>query len=143
MVMSDNQKLLLQLFGGMLVICMLWWCVDRKENYGTLPQMTMSRIVPFPSVNQDFLTVASPSHHNSTNYAEEDDQYQHRTIMNVGPYPAPVRSPTDTNIKDYIKAGYLHQLIPRGGSYGPADPTDDAYAYAAYTHSLEKEKKHE
>ncbi len=112
------------------VVLALLWMYHGKEGYGTLPQMTLSRIVPFPTINQDYLTYNQGA---STNYANEDAQYQHQTIMNLGPYPAPPSNPKDTAMKDYIQANYLQQLVPEGGLYGPADMGDVNYAYSAYT----------
>ncbi len=113
---------------AIIVVCVLLMLTG-KEGYGTLPQMTLSRIVPFPTINQDYLTYNTG---HSTNYVNEADPYQHQVIMNLGPYPAPPRSPTDTSIKDYIKTNYLQQVIPEGGLYGPADIGDLNYAYSAY-----------
>ncbi len=113
-----------------VVSAVFLWMASRPEGYGTLPQMTLSRIVPFPAINQDYLNYNTG---HSTNYSPEDDPYQHHTIMNLGPYPAPPRSNTDTAMKDYIKANYLQQMVPEGGLYGPADLGDVNYAYSAYT----------
>ncbi len=88
-----------------------------KENY-TLPQMTLSRIVPFPTISHDYLTY---NQGHMTNYASEDDQYDHNIIMNLGPYPNQPTNPKDIAVKDYLTANYLQQPIPQGGLYGPAD----------------------
>ena len=129
MALSKNQQIA-AIAVAILAVLGLLWMYHRNEGYGTLPQMTLSRIVPFPSINQDYLNYNQGA---STNYASEADPYQHQTIMNLGPYPAPPRSNTDTAMKDYIQANYLQQLVPEGGLYGPADLGDVNYAYSAYT----------
>lgn len=88
-----------------------------KEGY-TLPQMTLSRIVPFPTISHDYLTY---NQGHMSNYAPEDDQYDHNIIMNLGPYPNQPTNPKDIAVKDYLTANYLQQPIPQGGLYGPAD----------------------
>ena len=67
-----------------------------------------------------------------TNYASEDDQYDHNIIMNLGPYPNQPSNPKDIAVKDYLKANYLQQPIPQGGLYGPADISDINMATVAY-----------
>ncbi len=114
-----------------ILIASMMWHFSNKEGYGTSPLMTLSRIVSYPTVNRDYVKYSQAG--DSSNYASEDDPYQSQTILNLGPYPAPPRSNTDTNMKDYIQANYLSQMIPPGGLYGPADPDDMNYAYAAYT----------
>jgi hypothetical protein len=100
-----------------------------KEGYGTLPQMTLSRIVPYPTISHDYLTYNQGA---MTNYASEDDQYDHNIIMNLGPYPNQPSNPKDIAVKDYLKANYLQQPIPQGGLYGPADISDINMATVAY-----------
>ncbi len=129
--MTNTQVAGLMFLAAVLVaVCM--WCYQGPEEFGYFN--ALARLTASPTVNRDFVNYSQAGDNSAgLPYASESDPYQSRTILNLGPYPAPVQSPTDTDIKNYIKANYLQQLIPAGGLYGPADADDLNYAYAAYT----------
>ena len=116
--MNKTHQLILLGVCIVLVGVFLYSAHMNKEGYGTIPQMTLSRIVPFPTISHDYLTY---NQGHMTNYAPEDDQYDHNIIMNLGPYPNQPSNPKDIAVKDYLKANYLQQPIPQGGLYGPSD----------------------